>query len=58
MIHGRLPDYPEPAPRTKRQRLLDIKAELEDEIAKGDTDEELSELQDQLKSVNDALEEI
>lgn len=58
MINGRLPDYPEPPPRPKRDALLDIKADLESEIAKGGTDNELEELQFQLDAVREELGEI
>lgn len=55
MIDGRLPDCPEPSPKPRRDALLDIKADLESEIAKGGTVDELEELHFQLDAVREEL---
>lgn len=56
MIHGILPDYPDQPPKPRRDALLDIKAEIESEIAKGGTADELEELQFQLDAVCEELD--
>lgn len=56
MIHGRLPDYPDPPEKPRRDALIDIKADLEEDISRGGTADELEGLQHQLDAVMEHLD--
>lgn len=55
---GRLPDYPDPPEKPRREILLDAKADLEREISYGGTAEELEELQFKLDAAREELGEV